>query len=129
MVCFLVFLTLFSYALNSVYPNELITRMLLHLCILILITKLLLNKLKYSKKQRMSDLAVTSGVMLMIPVVFLSFGAQFVGLNFSSTAVISNIFLSCLIVYFFYKIKENINIKTWKRQFFRSFNGLFLKKT
>jgi len=77
----------------------------------------------------MSDLAVTSGVMLMIPVVFLSFGAQFVGLNFSSTAVISNIFLSCLIVYFFYKIKENINIKTWKRQFFRSFNGLFLKKT
>ena len=129
MVCFLIFLTLFSYALNSVYPNELITRMLLHLSILFLIVKLMLNKIKYSKKQKISDLVATTGVMLMIPVVFLSFGAQFVGLDFSSTAFISNIFSVCLVVFIYYKIKEKLNIKPWKRQFFQLFSGLFLKKT
>lgn len=129
MVCFLIFLTLFSYALNSVYPNELITRMLLHLCILILITRLMLNKVKYSKKQNISDLVATTGVMLMIPVVFISFGAQFVGLDFSSTAFISNIFAVCLLVFSFYKIKERLNFKSWKRQFSQLFSGLFLKKT
>ena len=119
MVCFFVFLTLFSYTVNSVYPDEPVTRMLLHLSILFLITKLMLNKVKISKKQRMSELSITSGIMMMIPVVFISFGANFVGVNFSSTNLIFYILISTFLLYSLFKIKEmksHLKIKLWKNR-------------
>ena len=128
MVCFLVFLTLFCYCLNSVYPNELVTRMLLHLSILFLITKLMLNKVKISRKQKMSELAITSGIMMMIPVVFLSFGAQFVGVYFSSTRFIFSILISTFLLYSILKIKENKQFKTWSKQLLRLSIGRLRRK-
>jgi cobalamin biosynthesis protein CobD/CbiB len=85
----------------------------------------MLNKVKNSKRQRMSELAITSGIMSMIPVVFISFGANFVGVKFSSTNLIFYILISTFVLYSFFNFKESklyLKIKLWKnrRQFLLS---------
>ena len=88
----------------------------------------MLNKVKISRKQKMSELAITSGIMMMIPVVFLSFGAQFVGVYFSSTRFIFSILISTFLLYSILKIKENKQFKTWSKQLLRLSIGRLRRK-
>ena len=114
MIFIQVLFVIFAYALNSVYPNELVTRFLLHTSILILILNLLLEKLEYDKKT--SIIAALSAIMLLIPSVFLGFLANFLKINYSSTKIFSYIFLSSIISYLFFSLNLANKIKsTWKQ--------------
>jgi hypothetical protein len=123
-----VLIVIFAYALNSIYPNEIITRFLLHTSLLILVLNLLLERAK-SEEIKKSNLVALSSIMLLIPAIFLGFLAEFIKINYSSTKIFSYIFLSAIISFLFFSLNLAHKIKsTWKQLYQLFLIFLFRKK-
>ena len=121
-----VLIVIFAYALNSIYPNEIITRFLLHTSLLILVLNLLLERAK-SEEIKKSNLVALSSIMLLIPAIFLGFLADFIKINYSSTKIFSYIFFSAIISFLFLNLANKIK-STWKHLYQLFLIFLFRKK-
>jgi hypothetical protein len=121
-----VLIVIFAYALNSIYPNEIITRFLLHTSLLILVLNLLLERAK-SEEIKKSNLVALSSIMLLIPAIFLGFLAEFIKINYSSTKIFSYIFFSAIISFLFLNLANKIK-STWKHLYQLFLIFLFRKK-
>lgn len=123
-----VLVVVFAYTLNSVYPNEIITRFLLHTSLLLLVLNLLLERVE-SEEIKKSNLVALSSIMLLIPAIFLGFLAEFLKINYSSTKIFSYIFLSAIISFLFFALNLANKIKsTWKQLYQLFLIFLFRKK-
>ena len=109
-----VLIVIFTYALNSAIPHEIITRFLLHTSILLLILNLLIEKLELERKK--SILAALAAIMILIPSVFLGFLAEFYKIQYSSTKIFSCIFLGAIISFLTNLILSKIKSKYKWRQ-------------
>jgi hypothetical protein len=110
-----VLIVIFAYTLNSVYPNEVITRFLLHTSLLLLVLNLLIERAK-AKEVKKSNLAALSAIFVLIPCIFLGFLAEFYKLNYSSTKIFAYIFFGSILSFSTIIVLSKIKSIKWKQQ-------------
>jgi len=114
MIFIQVLIVIFAYTLNSVYPNEIITRFLLHTSLLLLVLNLLIERAK-SEEIKKSNLAALSAIFVLIPCVSLGFFAEFYKLNYSSTRIFAYILICSIFSFVTLIVFSKIKSIKWKQ--------------
>ena len=122
-----VLIVILSYALNSVISNEIVTRFVLHISLLLLILNLLLERIELDKETGLSSLAA---IIVLTVAVLLGFLAEFYKINYSSTKLFSSVFYASIIYLFSSKILSKLkSTRKWKQLYQKLLIIWYRKKT